>query len=70
MKRFLGCVFIIMCFVFTACPSPQPSFDDVGTAVIYDYEDMHKTPVMRMAVFVRLHAQSQTNGTLTLSLSH
>ena len=67
MKRFLGYVFIIGCFIFTACPSPQPSFDDVRTAVIYDYESMEKAPVMRMAVFVRLHAQSQTNGTLTLT---
>ena len=67
MKRFVLSVFIIVCFLFTACPSPQPSFDDVRTAVIYDYEDMHKAPVMRMAVFVRLHAQSQTNGTLTLT---
>lgn len=67
MKRFLGYVLIIGCFIFTACPSPQPSFDDVRTAVIYDYENMEKAPVMRMAVFVRLHAQSQTNGTLTLT---
>lgn len=68
MKCFWGCIFIMGCFIFTACPSPQPSFDDVRTAVIYDYESMEKAPVMRMAVFVRLHAQSQTNGTLTLSL--
>ena len=67
MKRFLGYVLIIGCFIFTACPSPQLSFDDVRTAVIYDYENMEKAPVMRMAVFVRLHAQSQTNGTLTLT---